>query len=124
MINPKRASEIGGPLGIRESDISEIGRAAIVARIVRLTQLALPVLTAIMGLLVGRYAYPPPQSSSGYPLAIASMAIPSTVIARRGSWKGTSILAVIGFILGFASWTIYSITRPDPPVLLYGVYSK
>jgi hypothetical protein len=124
MINPRRASEIGGPLGIVESDISEIGRAAIVARIVRITQLALPVLTAIIGILVGKYYYPLSQSSGGYPLSIAIMAAPSSVMARRGSWKGTSILAAIGFILGFASWTIYSITRPDPPVLLYGVYSK
>ncbi|MBU1914780.1 MAG: hypothetical protein KJ563_06260, partial [Candidatus Thermoplasmatota archaeon] len=110
MINPKRASEIGGPVGIQESDISEIGKAAIVARIIRIAQLALPVLTTIMGILTGRYAFPPPQTYGGYPLAMASMAIPSMVIARRSSWKGTSILAVIGFILGFAGWTIYSIT--------------
>jgi hypothetical protein len=124
MINPKRASEIGGPLGLVESDISEIGKAAIVARIIRIAQLALPVLTTIMGILTGRYAFPPPQTYGGYPLAMASMAIPSMAIARRSSWKGTSILAVIGFILGFAGWTIYSITRPDPPVLMYGAYSR
>lgn len=124
MINPKRASEIGGPLGIVESDISEIGKAAIVARIIRLTQLILPVLTAIIGILMGRYAFPAPQSSGGYPLAIASMAIPSTAIAKKSSWMGVSILAVIGFILGFAGWTIYSITHPDPPAILYGAYSR
>ena len=124
MINPKKASEIGGPIGIFESDISEIGNAAIVARIIRLTQLILPVLTAIIGILIGKYAFPAPQSSGGYPLAIASMAITSKAIAKKSSWMGVSILSAIGFFLGFAGWTVYSITRPDPPVLLYGVYSR
>lgn len=124
MIDPKRASEIGRPFEIRESDISEIGKAAIVARIIRIAQLALPVITAIMGILAGRYAFPPPQQSSGYPYAMASMAVPSTVIAKRSSWKGVSILVVVGFIVGFLVQMIYSLTRPEPGVILYGVYSK
>ena len=124
MINPKRASEIGRPLGLAESDITEIGKAAIVARIIRLTQLILPVLTAIIGILIGKYAFPAPQSSSGYPFAIASMAITSKSIAKKSSWMGVSMLSVIGFFLGFAGWTVYSITRPDPPAILYGAYSR
>lgn len=44
MIDPRRASEIGRPLGIQQSDISEIGKGAIVARIIRLAQLTLPVI--------------------------------------------------------------------------------
>ena len=124
MINPKRASEIGGPLGLVESDISEIGRAAVVARISRIVQLVLPIFTTIVGILLGRYAYPPPQISSGYPLAIAGLAAPTMVVARKSSWKGASIIAVIGFIVGLASWAVFNATRPDPPVILYGVYSR
>lgn len=124
MIDPKRASEIGRPFEIRESDISEIGKAAIVARILRVAKLALPVIGAILGVLAGRYVFPPPQQSSGYPYAMASMAVPSTLIAKRGSWKGVSILVVVGFIVGFSAQMIYSLTRPEPSVILYGVYSR
>lgn len=124
MIDPKRASEIGRPFEIRESDISEIGKAAIVARIIRIAQLALPVITAIMGILAGRYAFPPPQQSSGYPYAMASTAVTSALIAKRNSWKGVSVLAGVGFIAGFLAQMIYSLTRPEPGVILYGVYSK
>jgi len=124
MIDPRRASEIGRPFEIRESDISEIGKAAIVARIIRITQLALPVIAAITGILAGRYAFPPPHQSTGYPLAMASMAVSTTVMAKRSSWKGVSILVVVGFVVGFAVQTIYSLTRPEPPSLMYGVYSR
>ncbi len=124
MIDPKRASEIGRPFEIRESDISEIGKAAIVARVLRVAKLALPVISAILGVLAGRYAFPPPQQSSGYPYAMASMAVPSTLIVKRSSWKSLSILAIIGFIVGFSAQMVYSLTRPEPPVILYGVYSR
>jgi len=124
MINPKRASEIGRPFEIRQSDISEIGKAAIFARIIRVAQLALPVIAAIMGILAGRIAFPPPQQPSGYPYAMASMALSSTSIAKRSSWKGVSILTVIGFVVGFSAQMIYSLTRPEPSAMLYDVYSR
>ncbi len=124
MIDPRRASEIGRPFEIRESDISEIGKAAIVARIIRIAQLALPVIAAVMGILAGRYAFPPPQQSSGYPYAMASTAVTSALIAKSKSWKSVSVLAGVGFIAGFLAQMIYSLTRPEPGVILYGVYSR
>lgn len=123
MIDPRKTSEIGRPLGLVESDISEIGRAAVVARVFRVIQLVLPVLAGAAGILLGKRAFPTP-SSSGYPLSITFAAMPVMAIVRKGSWKGVSILSLIGFLLGLAAAWIYSATRPDPPVILYGVYSR
>jgi len=123
MASSEGLKDIGKPLDVTEKDIREVRKAASKQRLMHIAKLGLPILSFILGLLVGRMANPPSSFNDTYPFlgAAGIQTIPRT--HRRLTWTATIVLSVVLYIFGLL---LYRSMAQDGfgMVTLYGTHFR
>lgn len=98
-----RVGELERTLEVSESDLREIGvlrRQRILEKVVHI---ALPAVSAVVGLIAGNAFVPlEPTMPSLYPYGPMVAASPAVATSRRRSWVATVVVSAVLFLAAFA----------------------
>lgn len=123
MASSEDLKDIGKSLDMTEKDFRDVKKTASKQRLMHIAKLGLPILSFVLGLLVGRMANPPSAINDSYPfLGVAGVqAAPRT--PRRLTWTATIILSVVLYVFGLL---LYESMAQDSfgVVTLYGPHSR
>lgn len=123
MSSSEDLKDIGRSLDVDERDIGDVKREASRQRFMHVAKLGFPILSFIIGLLVGRMANPPSSLDNTYPFVGAAGIETSRKTYRRLSWTATIIMSVVLYIFGLL---LYTAMAGDSfgMVTLYGPHSR
>lgn len=123
MAGSEDLKDIGNSLDVTEKDFRDVKKAASEQRLMHIAKLGFPILSFVLGLLVGRMANPPSAINDSYPFlgAAGVQAAPRT--PRRLTWTATIILSVVLYAFGLL---LYESMAHDSfgVVTLYGPHSR
>jgi len=123
MSSSEGLKDIGKSLDVTEDDIREMKKRASKQRLMHIAKLGLPILSFILGLLVGRMANPPSTINDSYPFLGAAGVQTAPRTHRRLTWTATIILSVVLYVFGLLLYE--SMAQNDfGMVTLYGTHSR
>jgi hypothetical protein len=123
MSSSEGLKDIGKSLDVTEEDIREMKKRASKQRLMHIAKLGLPILSFILGLLVGRMANPPSTINDSYPFLGAAGVQTAPRTHRRLTWTATIVLSVVLYVFGLLLYE--SMAQNDfGMVTLYGTHSR
>jgi hypothetical protein len=122
-----RVAELGGMLQVSKSDLKAMEHMKRQSVLEKIALIAVPAVSAIVGLLVGELAVPiRERSTSFYPFGPVMAAAPAVFLSSRRSWMATVVLSVVMFVLAFTviAWVNTGMNASFGAGTKYSVYSR
>jgi hypothetical protein len=95
-----RVAELGGMLEVSKSDLRAIEHMKRQRILEKVAHIALPAISAILGIVVGSLAVPVREPAS-YPYGPLAAASSPLLLSSRRSWAATIVVSLVLFIVAF-----------------------